>query len=194
MCVGFCVVQAYQWFKQSGWHGHLSHNNCCTATFAPLCTLFCQGLIGLSTTSSLHFMWEKNANCVSCPKGSLLYWNRMHTVELWDDVSASDVCIMHWQIFSSSLSLLWVIIVPLSVLHRTTVMVRCANMNSCYLTRTILTLLRWLSKLALEVTNLGYISSMFIPLNVSGCHWFYIWKHGMSSSLDKSGCNQLKLL
>ena len=85
------------------------------------------------STTLLHFMWTRWANCGLAPIVLCCIGNQPDTVEFWDDLSASDVCIVFCLDFS-----IYLFDLPLSIC-RTSIMVSGVNLISRYLVRTNLT-------------------------------------------------------
>ena len=134
----------------------------------------------------LQFMWMRWANCVFCPNGTLLYWNRPDAVEFWDNVSASDVWIVLFLDFS--IYLCWLTFVYLQDIYHGLM----CKPDFLLLGKDHPNLIKVVIQAGPWSVWVKYISSKFIHLNFSGCHWFHIWKHHLLSFLDQSGCNQFK--
>ena len=143
-----------------------------------LCTLLCQNLFDLTVLPPLQFMWERRANCVSCPNDTLLYRNHPDTVESWDGVSASYFCLVFYGFFHLSIMVCGY---SLYLCHFA-VHVSWFDVQTWFLTtRWVPTepYLRWSSELALQVTD-------FSLLQVSALLWTFMAV--ISSTVENTSC------
>ena len=156
--------------------------------------------------SHQHFMWARLANCVSCPNGSLLYWNYPDTVEFWDNVSASDVWIVLFLDFS--IYLCWLTFVYLQDIYHGLM----CKPDFLLLGKDHPNLIKVVIQAGPWSVWLKYISSKFIHLNFLAvidftfentiCHHFWIWvdvtnsilSNAMVSGLSVSSLMTLRLI